>query len=124
MIILNKNVIGKIKDEYGGKIIAEFVGLKSTMYAILTVDGKKSTTTKGVNVALVFPEFKDILFDKKVVRHKMRRMEAKLHEIGTYEVEKTPLSCFDDERFILNDGINTLAYGHKDIPDLRKNQQQ
>ena len=94
------------------------------MYAILTVDGKKSTTTKGVNVALVFPEFKDVLFDKKVVMHKMRRMEAKLHEIGTYEVEKTPVSCFDDKRFILNDGINNLAYGHKDIPDLRKNQQQ
>ena len=51
-------------------------------------------------------------------------MEAKLHEIGTYEVEKTPVSCFDDKRFILNDGINNLAYDHKDIPDLRKNQQQ
>ena len=46
MIILNKNVIGKIKDEYGGKIIAEFVGLKSTMYAILTVDGKKALLQK------------------------------------------------------------------------------
>ena len=124
MIILNKNVIGKIKDEYDGKIIAEFVGLKSRMSAILSADGKKNTTAKDVNVALVFPEFKDVLFDKKVVRHKMRRMEAKLHEIGTYEVEKTPVLCFDDKRFILNDGINNLAYGHKDIPDLRKNQQQ
>ena len=30
----NKNVIGKMKDKYGGIIIDEFVGLKSKMYSI------------------------------------------------------------------------------------------
>ena len=25
------------------------------------------------------------------------------------------LSCFDDKRYVLDDGINTLAYFHKDI---------
>ena len=25
------------------------------------------------------------------------------------------LSCFDDKRYILNDGINSLAYFHKDV---------
>ena len=30
----NKKVIGKMKDEFGGVIIDEFVGLKSKMYSI------------------------------------------------------------------------------------------
>ena len=30
----NKKVIGKMKDEYGGVIIDQFVGLKSKMYSI------------------------------------------------------------------------------------------
>ena len=30
----NKNVIGKMKDEFGGVIVNEFVGLKSKMYSI------------------------------------------------------------------------------------------
>ena len=30
----NKNVIGKMKDEFGGVIIDEFVALKSKMYSI------------------------------------------------------------------------------------------
>ena len=30
----NKKVIGKMKDEYGGNIIDEFIGLKSRMYSI------------------------------------------------------------------------------------------
>ena len=30
----NKKVIGKMKDEFGGVIVIEFVGLKSKMYSI------------------------------------------------------------------------------------------
>ena len=35
--------------------------------------------------------------------------------MGTYEINKISLSCFDDKRFVLNDGIHTLAYFHKDL---------
>ena len=45
----------------------------------------------------------------------MKIIQSKLHEIGTYELNKISLSCFDDKRFVLDDGINTLAYFHKDI---------
>ena len=92
----NKKVIGKMKDEYGGVIIDEFVGLMSKMYSIKKIDGKESSTTKGVNVATEFKEFKDVLFNKKIIRHKMKRRQAKKHKIRTYEIDKISLSCFDD----------------------------
>ena len=37
----NKNVIGKMKDELKGKIISEFLGLKSNMYSLIDVDGEE-----------------------------------------------------------------------------------
>ena len=109
----NKKVIGKMKDEFEGKIIDEFVGLKSKMHSMKNIDGKESNTAKGVNIATEFNEFKDTLFNKKILRHKMRRIQTKKHKLGTYEINKISLSCFDDKRFVLNDGIHTLAYFHE-----------
>ena len=48
------------------------------------------------------------------MRHKMKRIRAKKHKIRTYEIGKISLSCFDDKRYVLDDGIHTLAYFHKD----------
>ena len=45
----------------------------------------------------------------------MKRLQSKKHKIGTYEISKISLSCFDDKRFALDDGIHTLAYFHKDL---------
>ena len=39
--------------------------------------------------------------------------------MGTYEINKL-LSCFDDKRFVLDDGIDTLAYFHKDLKNPRQ----
>ena len=100
----NKKVIGKMKDESEGKIIDEFVGLKSKMYSMKNIDGKESNTAKGVNIATEFNEFSDTLFNKKVVRHKMKRIQNKKHKLGTYEINKRSLSCFDD-KLVLDDGI-------------------
>ena len=47
----------------------------------------------------------------------MKRIQSRLHRIGTYDVCKILLSCFNDKRYILNDGVNSLAYLHKDIKD-------
>ena len=41
-------------------------------------------------------------------------MQARKYQIGTYELDKTSLSCFDDKRIVLDDGVDTLAYFHKD----------
>ena len=79
----NKKVISKMKDESEGKVMDQFVGLKSKMYSMKNIDGEESNTAKGVNIANEFNEFKDTLFDKKVLRHKRRRIQGKKHKMGT-----------------------------------------
>ena len=56
----------------------------------------------------------DVLFNKRIVRHNMKRIQSKSHKIGSYDNCKISLSCFDDEIYILDNDINTLAYFHKD----------
>ena len=89
------------------------------MYSMKNIDGKESNTAKGVNIVTDFNEFKDTLFNKKIIRHKMRIIQGKKCKMGTYETNKISLSCFDDKRFVLNDGIDTLAYFHKDLKNHR-----
>ena len=103
-----------------GKINDEFVGLKSKIHSMKNVDGKESNTAKGVNFAAEFNEYKFILFNKKVIRHKIRRIQSKKHKIATYEVNKISLLCFDDKRYIWDDSIHTLAYFHKDFKKSRR----
>ena len=112
---VNKKVIGKMKDEFKGKIISEFAALKSKMYSLISVDNEEVTKSKGVNKEKRHKEFVSVLFNKKVIKHNMKRIQSKLHRIGTYDVCKISLSCFDDKRYVLGNGVNTLAYFHKDI---------
>ena len=46
---VNKKVFGRMKDELKGKIISEFVRLKSKMYSLIAVDSEENKKTKGVN---------------------------------------------------------------------------
>ena len=105
-----KKVIGKMKDVSEGKIIDEFFGLKSKMYSMKYIDGKETNTAKRVNIATEFNEFKDTLFNQKILRHKVRTIQTKKHKTGTYEINKTSLSCFDDKRSVSKNGIPTPAY--------------
>ena len=111
----NKKVLGKMKDEYGGKSILKFVGLKSKVYSILDESNNEKITSKGHNGFIEFQEFYDTRFKKKFFRHTMRRIGSKNHNFSTYETNERSLSCFDDKRYILKNGINISAYGHKYI---------
>ena len=111
----NEKIVGKMKDEYNGKSILKFVGLKSKMYSILNESSNEKDTNKGHNAFLEFQEFYETLFQKKILRHQMREIKSKNHNLGTYKTNKISLSCFDDKRYILRNGIETFAYGHKDI---------
>ena len=111
----NKKVLGKMKDEYGGKIIYEITALKSKMYSICDVNKNEKSVHKGHSSSINYEELKDTHFNKKVIRHTVRGIKSKKHELVTHESNKTSLSDFDDKRYILDDGINALPYGHKDI---------
>ena len=110
----NNAVLGKMKDEFKEKIISELVGLKSKMYSLISVDDEEVSKAEEVNKTMKHKEFVGVLFNRKVVRHNMKRIQSKLHGLGTYDVYKISLSCFDDKRYVLDDGVNTLAYFHKD----------
>ena len=49
----------------------------------------------------------------------MRRIQGKKHKMGTHKINKISLFVFDDKRLVLNYGIHTLAYFHKDFENHR-----
>ena len=75
------------------------------MYSLVDIDGEENKKAKQVNKSVGMG-----------IRHKnfLKRIQSKLYRIGTYDVCKISLSCFDDKRYILDDGINSLADFHKD----------
>ena len=62
---VNKNVIGKMKDELKRRITTEFFGLKSKIYSLVNVDDKEVTKRKGVNKKISHKMFVEVLFSKK-----------------------------------------------------------
>ena len=74
------------------------------------IDGKGCSTAKGVSIATEFDKFVDVLFNGKIIRHKMKRIQSKKHNLGTCEFGKISLSCFDDKKYVLDDRICALAY--------------
>ena len=110
----NKKKLDKMKDEFNGNKIDKFVGLKGKMYSLIS-NNWEMNKTKGVNLNLRHKIYFDVLFNKNILRHKMKRILSEKHSIDSYLLNKVSLSCYDDKRFILDDGINSLAYGHKNI---------
>ena len=84
------------------------------MYSMKKIDGKEYNTAKGVSITTESKRFKDILFNEKIIRHKMKRIQTKKHNLEPYEIDQISLSSFDDKRYMLDDGIRRSAYFHKD----------
>ena len=118
----NKKVIGKFKDEAAGVPIREFVGLRSKMYSYMKDNKKGGKTAKGIkkNIKnnIKHENYKQTLFENKQMHHIMKTIRSQNHQIGSYEINKVSLSCFDDKRYILGDGISSYAYGHHLINSL------
>ncbi|GBM54161.1 hypothetical protein AVEN_195153-1 [Araneus ventricosus] len=113
---VNKKVLGKMKDENAGKILEEFVGLRSKMYACKT-EKELIKKSKGVKKCVVknrisFEDYKSCLFSQEVQYRTMHLIRSTKHEIHSIQVNKIALSGKDDKRHILEDGVHTLALGH------------
>ena len=113
----NKLVVGKMEDETAGVAIEEFFTLKPKMYSYLVDENSKHEKAKSVNentvATISYNEIKDILLNKKCLRHSMYRIQSKDHKIGTQEINKILLSCFDDKMYIQNNGCDGLALGYQ-----------
>ena len=109
----NKLVVGKMTDETAGVAIEEFVGLKPKMYSYLVDDKSEHKKAKGVNRNIVATisrnEYKDVLLNKKFLRHSMNRTQSKAHKKGIYKINKISLSCFEDKIYIQSDECDGLA---------------
>ena len=117
---INKKVLGMFKDEAMGKIIKEFVGLRAKLYSYKMDEGEESKKCKGVKKQVVeksitHDDYKTCLLTGKEQLRKMNIIRSYNHEVYTEEVNKVALSAEDDKRYILEDGIHTLAWGHYKI---------
>lgn len=116
--LLNKKVPGLFKDEMGGKIITEFVGLRPKLYCIESTEStiKKA---KGVKKCVVHDilksDYKTTLFTGDVIRRKQHLFKSLKHEIFTQRVNKVVLSSNDDKRLVLRDSISTVSWGNHSI---------
>ncbi|XP_065196385.1 uncharacterized protein LOC135827878 [Sycon ciliatum] len=115
---VNKKVVGKFKHELGGKSMVEFVGLRSKMYSYIGQESAKRA--KGVRKAVLantitHKDYVDALLSHRVSARPMTGLRSHCHTVYEEVTTKVALSPFDCKRYILDDGMATLAYGHKDI---------
>ena len=119
---INKKVLGMFKDEAAGKIIKEFVGLRAKLYSYKMDEGGESKKCKGIKKQVVessisHEDYKTCLLTGKEQLRKQNILRSYEHEVYTEEVNKVALSALDDKRYILGDGVHTLAWGHYKIKD-------
>ena len=121
----NKKVIGKFKDEFGGKIMTEFCALRAKVYSFLIDDysdddyeknkiiNKKAKGTKKyiVKREIIFKSYVDALFSGEVIIRSQQRFRSDYHKVCTEEVNKIALSCNDDKRIQTFDKVTTFPYG-------------
>ena len=116
----NHRVLDKFKSETGSLAPREFVGLRTKMYSLDC--GKKSQKkAKGVNKHVVKKNVHHRDFLAVLKREKMNTVakfstfKSTNHVLNTVRMTKLCVNAFDDERFIFEDGSNTLPYGHYNI---------
>ena len=117
---LNKKVLGKMKDECEERAIDEVIAIRSKMYSVLEGGQTNIRKPMGVKKNVVKKEirheqYKKALFERKQFLHGMNMILSEGHKIYSMHVNKVSLSPFDTKRWIADDGVHTLAYGHKDI---------
>ena len=116
----NKKVNGKFKDESCGNIISELVGLRFKIYSYIMEDGKGGITAKGIkkNVIkknIMHEDYKNTLSNEEQMSHKIRTIRSVKHKLQSFEINKISLSCFDDKRYIHDNGTSSYGYGHYKI---------
>ena len=119
----NKKVPGKMKDELNGEALLEFVGLRAKSYAFRKQENdeiKEEKKLKGIQKCVVktninFEHYKAALMDRKTHIASTCSLRSHLHEIRTLAINKVATGPYDDKRYLMNDGISSIPYGHYSI---------
>ena len=124
----NKKKIGKFKDELSSIVMEEFVGLRPKCYSLLFngvvednvlkhTDLAEKQIAKGTKKSVKKKHLRHVNY--KHVREKLGTVvvkqnviKSKAHTISTYHTKKVALTAFDTKRWICEDNIHTLSFGH------------
>ena len=133
MQLTNKKVIGKFKDELSGMTLD--IGLRPKCYSLLFrgkvkdnkvihTDMAEKQTAKSVKESvkkahLRHKHYKETLNNLSIVSVSQNLIKSRAHKVGTYHQTKVALTAFDTKRYICDDNINTLAYGHHYITAIK-----
>ena len=130
---VNCKRMGMFKDETSNATIGEFVGLSSKMYAcrflpLPDAAGSESEVgqvkllcrAKGIDGRTMqrdinFDLYKNVLFGKTDHFVTQRRIQSRKMQLYSYQTRKIGLRNIDRKRYILENGIDTLPWGHVDI---------
>ena len=90
------------------------------MYSYIKSDEKGGKIAKGVKKNVIrnnikHEDYKNVLLNNKQLHHKMKTIRSQKHQLGSYEINKVSLSCFDDKHHFQDNGISSYAYGHYKI---------
>ena len=117
---VNKKIIGKFKDEACG--IRSLNSLVLSLRCILIVkdNEKGGRTAKGIKENVIknnikHEDYKNTLINNEQMHHKMKTIRSQRHQLGSYEIDKVSLSCFDDKHYIHDNGTSSYACGHYKI---------
>ena len=123
----NKKVLGKFKDECEGKSPSEFIGLRPKMYSLKVGEGGEKKA-KGVKRAFVKQHIchadyrRCLMSDKredKQQKAKFNVLRSRRHINQSLEIQKVGLCCYDNKRYLLDDGITSYSYGHCKIGEMK-----
>ena len=113
----NAKVLGKFKDECHGVAPMEFVALKPKMYSLLITRKLSKKTAKGIKKSFIKHHLNHELFlhtlhHKESTKADFLNFRSRNHTIHTEKGSEVCLTAYDDKRYILCNGINSLAYGN------------
>ena len=119
---VNKKVPGKFKDELGGEIIKEYAGVRSKLYSYVTLNNVEEKKAKGIKKyaikgKLIFKDYKDCVLNKTTKRVTQSNIRSYDHNVATEIVNKIALNWYDDKRYITENGVDTLSWGHHKITE-------
>lgn len=118
---VNKKIPGLFKDELNGAVMTEFVGLRSKMYCVKSEGIEKMKKAKGVKKyvlkkSITFEHYLRCIRDNCTVIRNQNSIRSKNHKVFSIKQTKIVLSPADNKRYILDGNIDTLPWGHYNIP--------